>query len=47
VVQRVNMDINKELWKQVGIRCIKLDMQKKEFVEQALKNYLEKTRKNT
>ena len=39
-VQRVNMDLNKELWKQVGIRAIEEGINKKDLVEKALENYL-------
>lgn len=38
--QRVNMDLDKKIWKQVGIKCIELNMQKKDFVELALKELL-------
>lgn len=38
--QRVNMDINKELWKKVGIRAIELNLQKREIVELALEKFL-------
>ena len=38
--QRVNMDIDKKLWKQVGIKAAELEMQKKEIVEEALKIFL-------
>ena len=38
--QRVNMDINRNLWKQVGIKASKESITKKELVEKALKNYL-------
>jgi len=38
--QRVNMDIDKELWKQVTIKCAELGIEKKQFVEEALKNKL-------
>lgn len=43
--QRVNMDINKELWKKVGIRAIELNLQKKEIVELALKKFLQEGEK--
>lgn len=43
--QRVNMDINKELWKKVGIRAIELNLQKKEIVELALKKFLQEGNK--
>lgn len=39
--QRVNMDLDKELWKQVGIKAIELGMQKKELVELAIKKFIE------
>jgi len=35
--QRVNMDLDKNLWKRVGMKAIELDMQKKDLVELALK----------
>lgn len=38
--QRVNMDLDKNLWKQVGMKAIELDMQKKDLVELALKNFI-------
>lgn len=38
--QRVNMDIDKELWRQVGIKSAELDIQKKDIVEKALKKFL-------
>lgn len=40
--QRVNMDIDKILWKKVGIKAVELDTQKKDIVEKALKEFLEK-----
>lgn len=43
--QRVNMDINKELWKKVGIRAIELNLQKKEIVELALEKFLQEGNK--
>lgn len=39
--QRVNMDIDKELWKKVGIRAIELNLQKREVVELALEKFLQ------
>lgn len=39
--QRVNMDINKNLWKKVGIRAIEEGINKKDLVEKALRLYLE------
>lgn len=47
MIQRVNMDLNKELWKRVGIRCIELDIQKKQFVEKALEKLLKETEKTS
>lgn len=38
--QRVNMDLDKGLWKQVGIRAIEEGINKKDLVEKALVNYL-------
>ena len=41
--QRVNMDINKILWKRVGIRAIEEGITKKELVEKALEKHLSNT----
>ena len=38
--QRINMDINRELWKRVGIQAIKEGLTKKDLVEKALEKYL-------
>ena len=38
-VQRVNIDVEKWLWKQVGIAAIKEGMTKRELVENALLAY--------
>jgi len=38
--QRINMDLNKELWKRVGIKAIEEGIQKRELVEKALEKYL-------
>lgn len=43
--QRVNMDLDKELWKRVSIKAIEEGIQKKELVEKALKKYLEEIKK--
>ena len=40
--QRINMDIDRVLWKKVSIRCIELEIEKREFVEAALVEYLER-----
>jgi len=42
--QRVNMDLDKDLWKQVGIKAIQLGIQKKEIVETSLENYLKENK---
>ena len=34
------MDLDKDLWKLVGIKAIESGIQKKEIVEKALENYL-------
>lgn len=39
--QRVNIDINKQLWKKVGIECAKMGVTKKFFVQYALEKLLE------
>ena len=39
-MQRVNMDIDRELWKEIGMKAIELDMHKKEIVEVASRNFL-------
>jgi len=41
VVQRVNIDLDKELWRQVGIKAAEESITKRELTEKALKNYLE------
>ncbi len=38
--QRINMDLDEGLWKQVGIRAIELGIKKRELVERALKEFL-------
>lgn len=38
--QRVNMDIDKQLWKRVSVKAAEDEMEKKEVVEEALKQYL-------
>ena len=42
--QRVNMDLDKDLWKLVGVKAIELGIQKKEIVEKALENYLKENK---
>lgn len=41
-MQRVNMDLDKNLWKEVGIRAATEGITKKELVEKALTEYLKK-----
>jgi hypothetical protein len=38
--QRLNIDIEASLWKEVGIRAIQEGINKKDLVEKALVNYL-------
>lgn len=38
--QRINMDLNRELWKEVSKAAIDLGVEKREFVELALKEKL-------
>lgn len=38
------MDLRKELWKQVGIKAIEEGITKKELVERALTDYLNKNK---
>lgn len=41
-MKRVNMDLPKELWYQVGVESAKLDITKREFAITALKEKLER-----
>ena len=43
--QRINIDIDKTLWKKVGIKAVENDMKKREVVERALSEYIEKNKK--
>lgn len=43
--QRVNMDLDKQLWKEVGIKAATEEITKKELVELALNEYLNKNKK--
>lgn len=38
--KRVNIDIDRDLWKKVGILAARKDMPKREVVEEALKLYI-------
>ena len=44
--QRINIDINRELWRQLSIRCAERDILKKEAVEQAIGGWLKKTKED-
>ena len=39
-MQRVNMDLPKDLWKRVGVQAATEDIQKREIVIKALEQYL-------
>lgn len=41
--QRINIDLSRELWRQLSIRCAELDILKKEAVEQAITLWLKNT----
>jgi hypothetical protein len=41
--QRINIDINRELWRQLSIRCAELDLLKKDAAEEAIGDWLKKT----
>jgi len=43
--QRVNIDIDKELWKLVSIKAIEEGIQKRQLVETALDEYVNKKQK--
>jgi metal-responsive CopG/Arc/MetJ family transcriptional regulator len=45
-MQRVNMDLPKELWKKVSIQSAIEGIQKREVVIKALKQYLNKIKNN-
>jgi hypothetical protein len=45
VKKRINLDIDGELWRRLGVRCAELEMMKKEFVEKAIEKLLEETQK--
>lgn len=44
-VKRVNIDLNKGLWKEVGVMAAKLGINKRELVEEALHQYIRKQNK--
>ncbi len=39
------MDIDENLWKEVGVTAIKLEIQKRELVEMALREFLDKNKR--
>lgn len=43
--QRISIDIDKDLWHEVGVRSAIRNMMKKEYVKQALEEKLEKDKK--
>lgn len=42
--QRINVDINRQLWQEVGIRCAEKGVTKRTFMEEALAEKLERDR---
>ena len=46
-MQRVNVDIPKELWRKVGIQAAIEDIDKREIVIKALEQYLNKVKGET
>lgn len=40
--QRINVDVDKSLWRDVGIRCAEQGVTKRTFMEQALEEKLER-----
>jgi metal-responsive CopG/Arc/MetJ family transcriptional regulator len=43
-MQRVNIDLPKELWKKVGVQAAIEDIQKREIVIKALEQYLNRVK---
>lgn len=43
--QRVNMDIDKNLWREVSVMAVKMAIEKRLFVEAALREKIEKESK--
>lgn len=43
-MQRINIDLPKELWKMVGIQAAMEDIQKREIVIKALEQYLNRAK---
>lgn len=43
--RRISIDVDKELWHQVGIESAKKDILKKEYVKQALEEKINKEKK--
>ncbi len=46
-MKRITMDIDKKLWYQVGVESAKLDIKKREFVEMALREKIERLNEET
>lgn len=44
-IQRINVDVNKSLWREVGIRCAEQGITKRAFMEKALEEKLERDSK--
>lgn len=40
--QRVNIELDPELWKQVGIKAIEMGLTKRELTEKALREFIRK-----
>jgi Arc/MetJ family transcription regulator len=41
-VQRLNIDVDSDLWHKVGIKCAEIKEEKKEFLSKALQERLER-----
>ncbi len=41
--QRINIDINRELWRRLSIRCAELDILKKDAAEEAIRGWIKNT----
>lgn len=41
-LQRISIDIDKDLWKQIGFKALEESKKKREIVEIALQEYLKK-----
>jgi predicted GIY-YIG superfamily endonuclease len=43
--QRVNMDIDEDIWKKVSVECAHSETEKAQFVDRALRKFLKETKK--